>query len=290
MAAAEPLTDAAMPPRDRGLFGPASVTWRVHGSPTVALVGGLRALLVQSLHPLAMAGVAQHSDYRARPLDRLRRTAEFVATTTFGDTAQAARAARRVRAVHRRVRGVDPVTGAAYSADDPETQVWIHTVEIHSFLAAHRVYGGDRLTAAEEDRYFAENVAVAELLGTPGDRVPATVEEVRAYFAAVRPRLCVSDAARDAISFVVAPPLNAQLAPYWPALRVLGRAAVALVPSDLRRLAGIDGSAAVDTIAYLQVHAMARLLTLPGARDLLGHALGARTREVALAARRDSNP
>jgi uncharacterized protein (DUF2236 family) len=276
--------------RDRGLFGPDSVTWRIHCSPTVALVGGLRALLIQSLHPLAMAGVAQHSDYRSRPLSRLQRTAEFVATTTFGDSAQAERAASRVRAVHRRVRGTDPVTGAAYSADDPETQVWIHTVEIHSFLAAHRVYGGDRLTRADEDRYFAENVAVAELLGTPPQLVPASVEEVRAYFAGVRPRLCVSDAARDAITFVVAPPLTAELAPYWPALRVLGRAAVALVPQDLRRLAGIEGRAAVDALSHAQVHALARMLALPGARGLVAHALGARTREVALSAKRQSNP
>jgi uncharacterized protein (DUF2236 family) len=275
--------------RDQGLFGPDSVTWRVHASPTVALVGGLRALLIQSLHPLAMAGVAQHSDYRARPLSRLQRTAEFVATTTFGDTAQAERAARRVRAVHRRVRGIDPVTGAPYSADDPDTQVWIHTVEVHSFLAAHRVYGGDRLTPAEEDRYFAENVAVAELLGTPREVVPASVAQVRAYFAGVRPRLCVSDAARDAITFVVAPPLGGELVPYWPALRVLGRAAVALVPRDLRRLAGIDGRAAVDSLSHAQVHALARVLALPGARGVLGHALGARTREVALSARRHSN-
>ena len=275
---------------DDGLFGPRSVTWRVHASPTVALVGGLRALLIQSLHPLAMAGVAQHSDYRTRPLNRLQRTAEFVATTTFGDTAQAERAARRVRAVHRRVTGIDPVTGAPYSADDPDTQVWIHTVEVHSFLAAHRAYGGDRLTRAEEDRYFAENVAVAELLGTPRERVPASVAEVRDYSASVRPRLCVSDAARDAITFVAAPMPTRELAPYWPALRILGRAAVALVPGDLRRLAGIEGHATVDLAAHAQVQVLARVLALPGARELLGRALGERTRQVALAARRDSNP
>jgi uncharacterized protein (DUF2236 family) len=270
---------------DDGLFGRDSVTWRVHASPTVALVGGLRALLVQSLHPLAMAGVAQHSDYQVRPLRRLQLTAEFVATTTFGDTAQAERAARRVRAVHRRIRGIDPVTGQAYSADDPDTQAWVHTVEVHSFLAAHRVYGRDPLTPAEEDRYFAEHVPVAELLGTPRDRIPASRDEVRDFFAAVRPRLCVSDAARDAISFVVSPPLTAGLAPYWVPLRVLGRAAAALVPADLRRLAGIDAGAAGNAASYVQVHAMARLLGLPVAREVLTHALGERTREVAVAAR-----
>jgi uncharacterized protein (DUF2236 family) len=283
-------TVEAPPDRDLGLFGPGSVTWRVHGSPTVALVGGLRALLIQSLHPLAMAGVAEHSDYRSRPLNRLQGTAEFVATTTFGTTAQAEQAARRVRTVHRRVRGIDPVTGTPYSADDPDTQVWVHTVEVHSFLAAHRVYGGDPLTAEEEDRYFAENVVVAELLGTPRELLPTSVEQVRAYFASVRPRLCVSDAARDAIAFVASPSPRGELALYWPALRVLGRAAVALVPRDLRRLAGIEGHAAVDTLSYAQVHALARVLALPGARGVLGRALGEGTRAVALQARRHSNP
>jgi uncharacterized protein (DUF2236 family) len=258
----------------------------VHGSPTVALVGGLRALIIQSLHPLAMAGVAEHSDYKARPLSRLQGTAEFVATTTFGTTAQAQAAARRVRTVHRRVRGIDPVTGRPYSADDPETQAWIHTVEVHSFLAAHRAYGHDRLTRTQEDRYFAENVAVAELLGTPAEAVPASVEEVRAYFARVRPSLCVSAPAREAIMFVAAPPLTPQLAPYWVPLRILGRAAVALVPRDLRRLAGLEAGAAGNAAAYAQVHAMARVLALPLAREVLTHVLGRRTRDVAFAGRR----
>jgi uncharacterized protein (DUF2236 family) len=270
---------------DRGLFGPGSVTWRVHSNATIAMVGGLRALIVQSLHPLAMAGVAEFSDYRARPLKRLQGTAEFVATTTFGTTEQAQAAARRVRTMHRRVRGTDPVTGQAYSADDPETQVWVHTVEVHSFLAAYRAYGRPRLTRAEEDRYFAENVPVAELLGTPREMVPASVEEVRRYFASVRPRRCVSDAARDAIDFVVNPPLQRELAAYWLPLRVLARAAVALVPEDLRRLAGIDAGALGNAASYAQVHAMARLLVLPGARLAVRSALGERTTDVALAAR-----
>jgi uncharacterized protein (DUF2236 family) len=270
---------------DQGLFGPDSVTWKVHSNATIAMVGGLRSLIVQSLHPLAMAGVAEHSDYREKPLKRLQRTAEFVATTTFGDTDQAERAARRVRAVHRRVVGIDPVTGQPYSASDPDTQVWVHTVEVHSFLAAHRVYGRPQLTPAEEDRYFAENVAVAALLGTPREKVPASVSEVRHYFASVRPRLCVSDAARDAIEFVVSPPFRPELAPYWVPLRVLSRAAIALVPADLRRLAGIEASALGNAASWAQVHAMARLLVLPGARLAVRSALGERTTEVALSAR-----
>src|SRR3954453_16879647 len=140
--------------RDHGLFGPGSATWRVHSSPAVALVGGLRSLIVQSFHPLAMAGVAQHSDYRAKPLKRLQRTAEYVAVVTFGDTEQAEQIAARVRRVHAHVKGIDPVTGKPYSADDPEIALYVYAGEVHSFLAAHRVYAGHRLSAGEEDLYF----------------------------------------------------------------------------------------------------------------------------------------
>src|SRR3954463_1721241 len=113
---------------DGGVLGPDAVSSTVVGHPA-ALIGGLRALVIQSLHPLAMAGVAQHSDYRNRALDRLRRTAAYVAAGVFGDTGTAEAAGARVRRLHARVRGIDPVTGCPYSADDPETQVWVHSVD-----------------------------------------------------------------------------------------------------------------------------------------------------------------
>jgi len=267
-----------------GLFGAGSVTWRVHGSPAVALVGGLRALVIQALHPLAMAGVAQHSDYRERPLKRLQRTAEFVAVTTFGSEEDALRAAAIVRHVHRRVVGIDPVTGRPYSASDPETALWIHCAEIHSFLAAHRAYGGS-VSAADQDRYYAENAVVAELLGVPPDLIPRDADAMRAFFAAQRPGLCVSDAARDAIDFVVSPPLTPELALYWLPLRILARAAIALVPRDLRRLIGLSPTALGDAVCHVQVRALDAALVLPGTDTLLRRTLGERTRAVALAAR-----
>lgn len=269
-----------------GLFGPGSVTWQVHGSPAVTLVGGLRSLIVQSLHPLAMAGVAQHSDYRARPLKRLQRTAEFVAVTTFGTREEAERAAAIVRHVHRKVVGTDPVTGRSYSASDPDTALWVHCVEVHSFLASHRAYGGS-LTEAEVDRYYAENAQVAELLGVPADAIPVTATAMRDFFEAQRPGLCVSDYARDAIEFVVSPPLNAELAAYWGPLRVLSRAAVALVPRDLRRLIGLSPTAVGDAAAHAAVRGLdvAMLVGGPFSDVLLRRTLGERTRSVALAAR-----
>jgi uncharacterized protein (DUF2236 family) len=266
-----------------GYLGPDSVAWKVVGHP-VSLVGGLRALIVQSLHPLAMAGVAQHSDYRNRSLDRLRRTAYYVTATTFGDRATADAAAAHVRRVHRRIRGIDPVTGRAYSADDPETQLWVHCVEWHSFLAAYRAYGG-RVGAEEQDRYHAEGARVAPLVGLPEAMVPRTVAAQREYFDSVRPQLVVSEQAREAIDFVLRPPLTRDLLPFQIPIRLLARAALAIVPRELRRMAGVDQPRALDAMTVAAVRPAAALLTLPLLRDAPSLVLGRKTRAVALAAR-----
>ena len=271
--------------RDDGLLGPDSVAWRVIGHP-VSIVGGLRSLIVQSLHPLAMAGVAQHSDYRRRPLDRLQRTSHYVAATTFGDTATAHAAAERVKRIHKRVRGIDPVTGKRYSADDPDTQLWVHCVEWHSFLAAYRAYATSRLTREEEDRYVAEGAPIAALLGVPEETVPSSVEEMRSYFAALRPQLCVSDYTRDAIGFVLNPPLTRELLPLQVPLRITAAAAVAITPRDLRRLAGIAQPRVVDGLLHAAVPPAAAALRLPLLRDAPSLVLGPKSHELGREARR----
>lgn len=266
-----------------GYLGPDSVAWKVVGHP-ISLVGGLRALIVQSLHPLAMAGVAQHSDYAKRPMDRLRRTAYYVTATIFGDRATADAAVRRVKNMHRKVRGVDPVTGRRYSADDPETQLWVHCVEWHSFLAAYRAYGG-RLSAADQDRFVAEGAIVAPLVGVREADVPRSVHEMREYFAAMRPQLCMSDAAREGIDFVLNPPLTRELLAYQVPIRLVARAALATVPRDLRRLMGVDQPSIVDAATIVAVRPAAAALTLPLLRDAPSLVLGQQTRSVALDAR-----
>jgi uncharacterized protein (DUF2236 family) len=243
---------------DTGLFGPGSVTWRIHAHPAM-LIGGMRALMIQALHPLAMAGVAQHSDFRRRPLERLRRTARYVAETTFGDTATAHAAAARVRSIHRAVRGIDPVTGRAYAADDPDTLLWVHCVEVHSFLVAYRAYGG-RLTDAEQDRYLAESARVAELIGIDPDAVPPTRADMADYFAAMLPSLCLSLEAKETIDFVASPPVTRELLPYAAPLRLTATAAVGLVPRHLRRLAGIDRPRLQDATTYAAIGPAVRLL------------------------------
>jgi uncharacterized protein (DUF2236 family) len=269
--------------RDQGLFGPESVTWRVVGH-QASIVGGLRSLIIQSLHPLAMAGVADFSDYRARPLRRLQRTARYVAATTFGTTEQAYEAAAAVRRVHKRVRGVDPVTGRSYSADDPSIQVWVHAVEVHSFVAAYRVFAGP-IGNEEADRYFAENVRVAELVGTPAELVPSSVAEMRSYFASVRPELRMSPAARDAIHFVLHPPIGSRdLLPLQLPMRTLSSAALALVPRDLRRLARIDRSPLLDAAAIAAARPLVAALGLPLGRDVYAAVVGRETTNIGRAA------
>jgi uncharacterized protein (DUF2236 family) len=262
-------------PHDWGLFGPDSVSWNVHSSP-VLLVGGLRALIIQSLNPLAMAGVSQHSDYLRRPLKRLRRTSEYVATIVYGDTASAERAAAAVRRVHKRVHGVDPITGRRYSADDPDTMLWVHCVEVHSFLSAYRAYGGG-LTDAEQDAYLAEQVRAAELIGIRGAYVPASRADYRAYFESVRGELCLSESSRDAIQLCVAPPMMRELLPYQVPLRIMGAAAVAVTPKHLRRMAQIERSRAVYVGAAAVARAAGIVLRAPLLRGGPAGAVGRRT-------------
>ena len=174
----------------------------VHGD-IAMLVGGLRAILLQSLQPRAMAGVAQHSNYRTDPWGRLQRTADFLGAVTFAPLDEAMRSIEVVRAVHLRVVGTT-TKGEAYAASEPHLLRWVHIAEIDSFLAAHRVYGATRLSPTEENRYVADVAVVAELLGA--DRVPRSVEELRAALLEFGPELRSSKEAREAARYLAVPP------------------------------------------------------------------------------------
>jgi uncharacterized protein (DUF2236 family) len=238
------------PPADPGLYGPHSVTWRVHADPSMAL-SGLRALLLQALHPLAMAGVAQHSDFRADPWGRLFRTADFVGVTTFGTTTQARRAAAKVRGIHRRLGGVDPETGQVYRVDEPDLLRWVHCVEAESFLTT-AVRCGLRLSAQEQDRYYAEQTRNAELVGLDPATVPASVDQMAGYFRDVRPALRATAAAREAARFVLWPPMPALVrlgTPARPAWVALTGAAFAMLPRWARRMYRLPGLPTTDVAA-----------------------------------------
>jgi uncharacterized protein (DUF2236 family) len=195
----EPRTLRAMDP-DEAYLPPDSVTRRVHADLPSMMIGGLAALLLQTLHPLAMAGVAQHSNYRDDALGRLRRTAEFVGTTTYGTKSEARRIIERVKDVHLPVRGIAP-DGRPYSASDPELLTWVHTAEMYSFLAAARRYGTVQLDAADGDSYYEETAKVAYELGATW--VPTSSEQVDAYFRRIRPELYAGAQALAARDFLL---------------------------------------------------------------------------------------
>lgn len=227
---------------DIGLFGPDSVAWRVHGQ-LATLVGGLRALLLQTTHPLAMAGVAQHSAFRTDPFGRLQRTAGFLASTTFGTVADAERAIEVVKKVHARVQGSAP-DGRPYSASDPHLLTFVHVTEVDSFLAAHQSLGNDHLTRAECDRYVGEMAEVARRLGA--EDVPVDVRELRAWLDDVRPELAMGADARRAVWFLLNPPLPVIARP---AYGIVTSSAVGLLPFWAQRMLWLPSFPPVDRLA-----------------------------------------
>lgn len=240
---APPLRDLAAPVvDDGGLFGPESVTWRVHADPAM-FIGGLRALLVQMTHPLAMAGVAEHSSYRRDPLGRLARTSTYVGTVTYGTTAQADAAIAGVRRAHQRVRGIAP-DGRPYAADDPHLVAWVHHSLVDSFLRAYQRYGHHHLTPGEADRYVAEQAVLAWRLGA--DEAATSRGELRQWFRSVRPELAVGAQARSAARFLVlTPPVPLAARPSY---AVIAAAALGLLPRRVRNEVWLPVAPGVDPL------------------------------------------
>lgn len=219
---------------DFGLFGPGTMAWKLHSEPAL-LVGGLRALMLQALHPLAIAAVADHSNYKSDVWGRYARTSNYVVTTIFGTTRQAQALGLRVREVHRPIRGIDRVTGKHYAADDTELLLWIHTTLVESFLAAYRRFV-QPLTEADAGRYVAEMVRQAELVGLKAEEVPATEEANRKFIDRLRPQLMVTRPALEAVDTVLNPPLKPWRRPFW---WVAGQAAISLMPDYALELLGM---------------------------------------------------
>lgn len=216
-------------PGDVGWFGPGSSMWALHGS-LAPLVGGIRALLLQAAHPLALAGVVQHSDYRDDPLGRLQRTNRFLTMTTFGSSTQAAAAVRRVRAAHASVVGTAP-DGRPYRADAPELLLWVHIALTDSMLRAARTYGPSDL---DLDGYVSDTAVVATALGVVDP--PRTVAQLGTVLEAYLPDLAATDSTRSVVRFLMAPPLPLAA---QPAYQVLARAAVDLLPGWATGLLGL---------------------------------------------------
>jgi len=210
-----------------------AVARRVNGDLASMMIGGLSALLLQALHPLAMAGVAEHSDYANDPLGRLQRTSAFIGYTTYGTAEEARFFINRVLEVHEKVRGIAP-DGRPYSAADPELVTWIHVAEVSSFLHAAQRFGPTRFTRQECDRYYEETSVIPFELGATW--VPRTVDEVKAYFGRMRPEIYAGPQALAAKRFLLR---GVATRPEDRALyAVLAAAAVSLLPhwakSELR--------------------------------------------------------
>jgi uncharacterized protein (DUF2236 family) len=228
------------------LFGPGSVTWKVHDEP-ILFVAGLRALFLQSLHPRAMLGVAQNSDFRTRPWHRLETTVTYVATVVYGTTAAAEAAGERVRAVHARLKGTDPHTGERFRLDEPDLLRWVHVTEVESFLDVAR-RSGVRLTDAEADEYYVEQRRAAALVGLEPQTVPASRAEVAEYYDQMQPELAVIRETAETLLFLAVPPLPKGLG-YTPARAAYsGVAALAmgLLPTWARRRYGLPGLRMTD--------------------------------------------
>jgi uncharacterized protein (DUF2236 family) len=249
-----------------GFFGPGSITWRVHADPSFS-VGGLRALLLQALHPVAMDGVARFSaGFREEPWPRLIRTATYVDTLTFGTRSEALAAVARVRGIHARLGGVEETTGRAYRVDDPDLLLWVHCCEVDSLLTTAR-RAGLGLSGDDADRYVAEQVTAAELIGADTADVPATTAELAGYFERLRPSLAATPAARDAYRLIVLPPMPAWvrfLTPAQPAWGGLAALSVALLPAWARRLYSLPGLGLTDAAATTALRAFrSGMLRLP---------------------------
>ncbi|WP_373424713.1 oxygenase MpaB family protein [Sphingomonas sp. SORGH_AS_0950] len=232
--------DLTRPPGDDGLFGPGSATWAVHGDFTAMMAGGIASLLIQMLHPAALAGVWDHSDFRRDMAGRLRRTAGFISVTTYGATEAAEQMIARVRHVHDRVKGTLP-DGTPYAANDPHLLTFVHAAEVDSFLRAHRTYRDPDFSDEQADRYLAEMAQIAHRLGAVD--VPEDRHQLARFLDSVRGELRVDARTRSVARVLLNQPApSPALAPVsnW-----LTQAGIALLPDWAARLHGLDGAVAM---------------------------------------------
>lgn len=247
--------DFRQPPNDPGLFGPNSLCWRVHGDFTSMLAGGICALLLQALHPLALAGVWDHSNFREDLLGRLRRTGQFISGTTFGSRQDAEWLIDKVRTIHLKVVGTTP-DGRPYAASNPALLTWVHVAEVSSFLAAHLRYRNPQLSGTEQDRYYAEVALIAERLGA--EDIPRSRTEVADYLATIRPQLRCDDRSREIVRTLKAAPAPSALA--VPVGKLFMQAGIDLLPAWAQAMLDEPIGLARSRTIRAAVHSLAPVL------------------------------
>ncbi|MFY9961053.1 oxygenase MpaB family protein [Pseudomonas sp.] len=247
--------DLETPKGDPGLFGPQSISWRVHGDFPSMLVGGISALLLQLLHPLALAGVWDHSNFRQDLLGRLRRTSQFISGTTFGSTRDANWLIEKVRTIHLQVVG-NAADGRPYAASDPDLLTWVHVAEVSSFLAAHLRYRDPNLSLAEQNAYYAEIALIAERLGARN--VPRSRQQIADYLQAMRPQLHCDQRSHEVVQVLLDAPAPSRLA--QPVGSLMLRAGIDLLPDWASDLLELQQSPLQRRLIRLGIHSTAPVL------------------------------
>ncbi|AZE13575.1 DUF2236 domain-containing protein [Pseudomonas chlororaphis] len=227
--------DLDNPKGDPGLFGPDAICWQVHGDFSSMLIGGISALLMQALHPLALAGVWDHSNFREDMIGRLRRTAQFISGTTFGSRQDAEWLIDKVRTIHLQIVGHAP-DGRPYAASDPQLLTWVHVAEVSSFLAAHLRYRNPQLSPADQDRYYGEVALIAERLGASD--VPRSRRAVADYLARMRTQLLCDERSREVLRLLLAAPAPSRLAKPFGSLMM--QAGIDLLPDWASAMLGVN--------------------------------------------------
>lgn len=252
---------------DYGFFGPDSPSWKVWAAPT-ALIGFQRAVVLEHFDPYLAAAVADSAGIYTDPSGRLDRTLAYFLTVAVADGRTAVEASDALMRVHAKAKGVEPITGNRYSANNPDAQLWIHITGWHSVLKCYERYGPGPLSKVEEARFWAESRIAAELQTCKPSDVPATRDEVRQYFADVRGKLCTSEHADRAMSYLLWTPRDRGVR-LWAGSRIIAPAAIATLPRWMRRMGNFDQPAAVDAAVRPAAQAFVRALSAADRRPMV---------------------
>jgi uncharacterized protein (DUF2236 family) len=237
-------------PLDYGFFGPDSPSWKIWTSPA-ALIGFQRAVVLEHFDPFLTAAVADHRDIYTDPRGRLDRTLAYFLTVAVADGRTAIQASEALMRMHARMTGIEPASGKRYNANSPDSQLWIHITGWHSVLKCYEVYGPGKLSTEEENRFWAEAAVAAELQTCkPGD-IPRSREEVREYFASMRPKLSTSKRANEGMHHLLYTPSEKAGLRLWAMSRLTAPAAIATLPKWMRELGGYDQPGVLDRMVRL---------------------------------------